>query len=313
MMWDAGTASMVGGVGAVLSAGTIAGGVLRTKVRDGRGRDTVANLNQRVLCWWLICLLVGLALFSGKAGTAALFGVVSFLALREFLGVTPSAPADRWALAAAFYLVIPAQYFLVSEGWYGVLAVFVPACAFILLPVSAALAGESERFLERTAGLAWGLMACVYFVSYAPALLTLDVPGFEGRGENLVLYLVIVTELSDVFQYAWGKLVGRRRIAPRISPNKTWEGFVLGVTSATVVGTALWWATPFAPWQSLLMSLSITLMGFFGGLTMSAIKRDHGIKDFGNLLPGHGGVLDRIDSLAFAAPVFFHLTRYFFS
>src|SRR5262249_15624548 len=127
-----------------------------------------------------------------------------------------------------------------------------------------------------------------------------------------LLYFVIVVQASDVLQYIWGKLIGRRSIAPKISPNKTWEGFVGGVASAVLLGTLLWWATPFNPWQSALMSLIIALMGFFGGITMSAIKRDSGVKDYGTLIPGHGGMLDRIDSLCFAAPVFFHLTRYYF-
>jgi phosphatidate cytidylyltransferase len=149
-------------------------------------------------------------------------------------------------------------------------------------------------------------------VSYAPALLTLEA-GDENQGAKLLLFLVIVVQSSDVAQYIWGKLVGRRRIAPAVSPNKTWEGFAGGILTATFLGTGLWWVTPFAPWQAALMSLVIALMGFAGGLTMSAIKRDRGVKDFGTLIAGHGGVLDRIDSLCFAAPVFFHLTRYFFA
>jgi phosphatidate cytidylyltransferase len=155
-------------------------------------------------------------------------------------------------------------------------------------------------------------MICVYCVSYAPALLTLEIPGYEDGSAKLLLYLIIVVQGSDVLQYIFGKLFGRHRIAPSVSPNKTWEGFLGGVATATLIGTGLWWATPFAPWQAALMSLVITLMGFSGGLTMSAIKRDGGVKDFGSLIAGHGGVLDRIDSLCFAAPVFFHLTRYFF-
>jgi phosphatidate cytidylyltransferase len=155
-------------------------------------------------------------------------------------------------------------------------------------------------------------MVCVYCVSHAPALLLLRVRGYAGQNAKLLLFLVIVVQGSDVLQYVWGKLLGRRPIAPTVSPNKTWEGFLGGVASATLVGTGLWWATPFAPWQAALMALVIALMGFAGGLTMSAIKRDRGVKDFGALISGHGGVLDRIDSLCFAAPVFFHLTRFFF-
>jgi phosphatidate cytidylyltransferase len=155
-------------------------------------------------------------------------------------------------------------------------------------------------------------MICVYCVSHAPALLMLEIPGYEDGSVKLLLFLVIVVQSSDVLQYIWGKLFGRYQIAPHVSPNKTWEGFFGGIATATLIGTGLWWITPFAPWESALMSVVIALMGFAGGLTMSAIKRDHGVKDFGTLIAGHGGVLDRIDSLCFAAPIFFHLTRYFF-
>jgi phosphatidate cytidylyltransferase len=140
----------------------------------------------------------------------------------------------------------------------------------------------------------------------------LRIPGYERQTPLLIFFLVLVVQLSDVLQYVWGKALGRRRIAPSISPNKTWEGFVGGVACATALGTAVWWATPFSPAAAAAMALVLTAMGFVGGLIMSAIKRDRGVKDYGTLIGGHGGVLDRVDSLCFAAPVFFHLTRYFY-
>jgi phosphatidate cytidylyltransferase len=155
-------------------------------------------------------------------------------------------------------------------------------------------------------------MACVYCLSYVPAVLLLDIEGYEGENAKLLFFLVVVVQLSDVSQCLWGKVAGRHRVAPTVSPNKTWEGLVGGVATATVVGTALWWVTPFAPWEAAAFSLVIALMGFAGGLVMSAIKRDRGVKDFGTLVWGHGGVLDRVDSLLFAAPIFFHLTRFFY-
>jgi phosphatidate cytidylyltransferase len=155
-------------------------------------------------------------------------------------------------------------------------------------------------------------MVCVYCISYAPALLTLNIPGYQRQDAKLLLFLVIVVQLSDVFQYIWGKLLGKRKIAPSISPNKTWEGFVGGVATAVALGTALWWMTPFSPLQALLLSLAVALMGFAGGLTMSAIKRDRGVKDFGSAIEGHGGILDRMDSICFSAPLFFHLARWIF-
>jgi phosphatidate cytidylyltransferase len=155
-------------------------------------------------------------------------------------------------------------------------------------------------------------MICVYFVSYVPALLMLRIPGYERQMPKLMFFLVLVVQLSDVLQYVWGKTFGRRPISPSISPNKTWEGLIGGVACATAIGAATWWATPFSPLVAGAMALVVTAMGFAGGLIMSAIKRDRGVKDYGALIAGHGGVLDRIDSLCFAAPVFFHLTRYFY-
>jgi phosphatidate cytidylyltransferase len=191
--------------------------------------------------------------------------------------------------------------------------IFIPVYAFLLLPTRMAMTGDTERFLERAAKTQWGLMVCVYCVSYAPALLILDIPGYEHEGQKLLFYLTLVVQISDVLQYVFGKLFGKHKIAPHVSPNKTWEGFVGGIASATLIGAALWWVTPFTPLQSAGFALVITLMGFAGGLVMSAIKRDRGVKDYGALIGGHGGILDRIDSVCFAAPIFFHMTRFWFA
>ncbi len=312
MVWDGEMQALVAGVGVVLAAATVAGQSLRLKHWDERGREAVGNLNQRVFSWWVMTGVVALAVVAGVVGSAVLFGFISFLAMREFITMTPTKRADHRSLFLAFFLVIPVQYYLVSVSWYGLFTIFIPVYAFLLIPIISSVAADNERFLERTSEIQWAMMVCAYLVSYAPALLLLKLPHYEGENAKLFVFFVIVVEASDVLQYTWGKLLGRHPIAPRISPNKTWEGFILGVACATLLGTALWWATPFEAWESLLMSLAITLMGFFGGLTMSAIKRDRGVKDYGTLLPGHGGIMDRIDSLSFAAPVFFHLTRYFF-
>ena len=172
---------------------------------------------------------------------------------------------------------------------------------------------ETQGFLTRVSETQWGLMICVYAASHVPALLTLQIPGYEGKSILLIAFLVVVVQLSDVLQYVFGKLAGKSRIAPNLSPSKTWEGFLGGTLSASLIGALLWWMTPFAFWQAFLVSLVITLMGFFGGLVMSAIKRDKGVKDWGHLIAGHGGFIDRLDSVVFSAPIFFHLVRYFWS
>jgi phosphatidate cytidylyltransferase len=212
-----------------------------------------------------------------------------------------------------FFVVAPLQYVLVGTNWYGLFSIMIPVYAFLLLAIRAAAAGDCEEYLARTAKIQWGLMICVYCVSYAPAILGLPLRGYEGQNGTLLFWFVLVDQISDVLQYVWGKLFGRRKIAPSVSPNKTWEGFVGGILSATLIGGVLYSVTPFSFWQATGMALVITFMGFGGGLVMSAIKRDRGVKDYGTALAGHGGILDRIDSLCFAAPIFFHLTRYFFA
>jgi phosphatidate cytidylyltransferase len=303
---------LFGGIGVTLVLATAVGQALRISVATAGARDTVANVNARIGAWWMMAAAFLVATLTGGIGSIVLFALISLLALREFVTLSPTSRADHRALAWAFFVVVPLQYVLVGIEWYGLFSILIPVYAFLLIATRIVLAGETDRFLERAATIQWGLMACVYCVSYAPALLLLDIEGYDASSGKLLLFLVVVVQASDVLQFVWGKLVGRRRIAPAISPNKTWEGFLGGVACATLLGTGLWWATPFNPWQAAAMSLLIALAGFAGGLVMSAIKRDRGVKDYGGLLPGHGGVLDRIDSLLFAAPIFFHVTRFFF-
>jgi phosphatidate cytidylyltransferase len=190
--------------------------------------------------------------------------------------------------------------------------IMIPVYAFLLITIRIVLTSDTHHFLERAAAIQWALMLCVYCLSYAPAVLTLEFRGYDTPGPKLLLFLVIVVQGSDVAQYIFGKLFGRHRIAPAVSPNKTWEGFLGGLVLATALGAAIFWATPFTLVAAAGLAFIISLMGFCGGLVMSAIKRDRGVKDFGTLISGHGGVLDRVDSLMFAAPVFFHFSRFFF-
>jgi len=301
------------GIGLLLLFSTGVGQILARTVRSEQGLAVVANLNQRIRSWWIMSAVLIMAMATGGLGSVLLFGATSFLALREFITITPTNPSDHRTLFWAFFVFTPFQYWLVSIHWYGMFAIFIPVYAGLFVPLRGALAGDTRDFLARTAKIQWGLMLCVYCVSYAPALLMLDIPGFERQNIKLLMFLVIVVQLSDVMQYVFGKLLGRHKIAPLVSPSKTWEGFVGGILAATAVGAGLWWSTPFKPWQAALIALLISLAGFAGGLCMSAIKRDRGIKDFGAMIEGHGGVLDRIDSICFAAPLFFHVTRYFFT
>lgn len=304
---------LVGGVFALLCIASAIGQILKVRPQSESAQKVIANLNARTNAWWVMCAIFGAALLIGRIGTIILFALMSFIALREFITLTPSRRGDHRSLFWAFFILLPIQYVLIARQWYAMFTIFIPVYAYLFIPIRCAIAGDNERFLERTAKIQWGLMVCVYFVSYAPALLTLQIPGYVGQNAKLLFFFAAIVQLSDVLQYVFGKLFGRHPLAPKVSPNKTREGFVGGILAASFVGMGLWWATPFSPLAAFAMSLAITLMGFFGGLTMSAIKRDRGVKDYGELLPGHGGMMDRIDSLCFAAPIFFHLTRYFYT
>lgn len=297
------------GVAALLVVATIIGQILRRRAAPNISLG-VENLNARVNAWWAMVTLLGIAFLGGRVGVVLLFAFCSFAALREFITLLNTKRADHLALVAAFFVVLPIQYYAIWIDWYGFYSIFIPVYAFLLMPIVAALRGDAENYLLRIAQTQWALMICVFCASHVPALLSLEIEGYEGRNVLLIAFLIIIVQLSDVLQYVWGKLLGRRKIAPNLSPSKTLEGLVGGILSATLVGSALYWITPFNPLQAGLIALVITVMGFFGGLVMSAIKRDKGIKDWGHTIVGHGGFIDRLDSVVFAAPVFFHLVHY---
>ncbi len=305
--------TLVAGIFGVLILASTIGYVLQQRLSPTGSNASIENLNARIKAWWIMVILIGIAFVAGRIGVLILFGFCSFAALREFVTLINTRRADHWALAAAFFIVVPLQYYLLWAEQYGIFSIFIPVYAFLLMPIISVLRGDTERFLIRIAEVQWALMICVFCASHVPALLTLNIPGYEGRNVLLIAFLVIVVQLSDVLQYVWGKLFGHIKIAPKLSPSKTVEGFAGGVISATLIGAALWWITPFTPVQAGLLAFVITLMGFFGGLVMSAIKRDRGIKDWGNLIEGHGGLIDRLDSVVFSAPIFFHIVRYWWS
>ena len=304
---------LVGGVLAILVVASLVCLHLGRKVIDPNKRKVIDNLNARTRAWWIMCGVFGIAVATGGLGSVILFALTSFMALREFVTLTPTRRGDHRTLFWVFFVVVPLQYYLVAIKWYGLFSVLIPVYAFLFVPTRSAIAGDTGNFLERTAKIQWGLMVCVYCLSHVPALLMLDITGYEGQNAKLLFFLVLVVEMSDVLQYVFGKTLGRHKIAPSVSPNKTVEGFVGGILATSGVGAGLWWCTPFTPWQAGLLSMLICLMGFAGGLCMSAIKRDRKIKDFGTAIAGHGGFLDRVDSLCFSAPVFFHFVRYFFT
>ena len=292
-------------IACVLLLASTAGAILKLRLARGRPHEVIDNLNTRIRAWWIMAAILGGGLWSGKPATFVIFAGISLVALREYLTAGPVQPAGNWITGLGLFAVIPVQYALILLDWNGAYLLFIP------MLVAGAWAYASFFSKQPHAGrVAWGWTVSAFCIPFIPALLMLDIPGYSGRNVLLVVFLLLVAQASDVLQYLWGTLLGKRRIAPNISPAKTVEGFIGGIASATLLGTSLWWITPFTIAQAAIVSLLITLLGFASGLLMSARKRERGIKDWGDLIRGHGGVLDRVDSLLISAPLFYFWLKY---
>ena len=299
------------GIALVLALASVIGLGLKITVAKRQPHGAIDNLNTRVNAWWAICIVVGLALLGGQIGVTLLFAFASFVALREFITPAPARPSARAMMLVGLVVVLSLQYSFVARGNHALYTLFIPVFITVVLVPMATFARGSGAKRDRREALrcAAGLAICVWCVSHAPALLTLEIAGYEGRNAFLLVYLILVVQSCDVLQYLWGKLAGRRRIAPTLSPSKTIEGSVGGIASATLLGALLSPITPFTVVEAAVISLLLTLLGFLGGLVLSAQKRQRGIKDWGTLIPGHGGMLDRLDSVFLSAPVFLEVLR----
>jgi phosphatidate cytidylyltransferase len=269
------------------------------------------ELRQRVRTWWWIVAVFMLTVLFNRTLSVVVFGFVSFLAFKEYLTLIPTRRADHRVLFWT-YLAIPVQYYLVWLAWYGLFIVFIPLYMLLLLPMRMVLIGETQGFLRAAGTLHWGLMITVFSLSHMAYLLVLPTENnVVGGVAGLLIYLVFLTEINDVSQYIWGKILGKRKILPKISPGKTVAGFLGGVATTSVLAVVLSvYLTPLNLIEAVGAGLLIGLTGFIGDVTISALKRDLGVKDSGSLLPGHGGILDRLDSLTYTAPLFFHYVYY---
>lgn len=263
---------------------------------------------------WISAAIFWLAWISGAFGATLLFGLISFLALREFITLMHTRRADHRSLLLAFFAVLPFQYVLVGSRSFDLFTVFIPVYAFLAIPVVGALAGDPNRFLERNAKIQWGIMVCVYGLSHAPALLLLDFPDYRGRGAFLLFFLVFVTAVAQIAQEAASRRLRRRPIARQISRSFSWRAWGLGALAGSLVGALLYWITPFKVPQALTMALIASASGTLGEFVMKALKRDAGVHHWGHAstVTGAVGLLDRIAPLCFAAPVFFHSVRWYF-
>lgn len=275
-----------------------------------KGKD-FTNLNLRIKSFWIITPLLTFAVIGNKLSAFILVGFISYLALKEFISMVPTRRADRRVLLWA-YLAIPLQLYFIYINWLAMFYLFIPLYMFFLIPLRMIMIGETEGFLRAAGTIHWGMMATVYSVGYLAALLVLPSSGNpQAGGVGLFLFIVTLTVLNDAAQFCFGKAFGKNKIIPKISPNKTVEGFVGGLFTTSILSTIIGhYLTPLTSIEAFIAGLVISTSGFVGDVIMSAIKRDIGVKDSGTLIPGHGGILDRIDSLIFTAPLFFHFTVY---
>lgn len=284
----------------------VIGSVTRFILRYKNPNKDHTELRQRVQSWWwMIAALFFVFIFSTRA-TIIFFGLISFLALKEFLSIVPMRFSDRRAVFW-LYLSIPVQYYWVSIGWYGMFIIFIPVYVFLFIPMRMILIGETKGFIKSAGILHWSVMLTVFCVSHIAYLLVLPNKNILAGGIGLVIFLLFTTQFNDVCQYFWGKILGKHKIIPKVSPNKTWEGFMGGLLTITLIsGFSAPLLTPLTAIQGLGAGCIIAVSGFIGDVVLSSVKRDLQIKDSGHLIPGHGGILDRIDSLIYTAPIFFH-------
>ena len=271
----------------------------------------LTELKTRTKSWWIMCTLFITATIISNVITYVCIGFLSFAALREFYSVIKLRKSDRAGMLWC-YLAIPVQYYLAYRGWYELFIVFIPVFMFVWIPFILVLQGETKMIMSSMAGLPTSLMLCVFGLSHMAYLISLpEIDGFSAGGKGLLLFLIFITQINDVMQFIWGKLIGKHKILPKISPNKTWGGFIGGLISSVFIGYLMSFLTPLNDWQVIVVSFFIAGVGFVGDVVVSAIKRDMGVKDMGQTIPGHGGVLDRVDSLALTTPIFFHLVYFF--
>lgn len=272
------------------------------------------ELKQRTVSWWFMIAAFSFALIASKTVAICFLGFVSFLALKEFFSMIPTRRADRIVLLMA-YLSIPLQYYWAGMEWYGMFIIFIPVYMFLFIGFMMIITQKTEGFLKAAGTIHWGLMTCVFSLSHAAFLLTLPdkTAQNDAGGAGLLFFLIFLTQFNDVAQYVWGKLFGKHKILPVVSPKKTWEGLIGGIITTSAVAVLIApYITPFPVFYALVAGFIISAFGFIGDVCISAVKRDIGVKDFGSLIPGHGGIMDRIDSLTFTAPLFFHFTWYYF-
>jgi phosphatidate cytidylyltransferase len=294
------------GVTLLLVAMTVVTRLASSRVHSEPSQDLIDEIWRRVKSWWLIAAVFVVGKYGGTVLTLILMLLLSFYALREFLSLAPTRISDHYTVALAFYVVLPLQYLFIGLGWYAWFVMFIPVYAYLFLPLMSLFQQDTQNFLARVSTIQWGLMAAVFCISHMAAFAGLEIAGYEGKSLYLVAYLLLVVQLSELAQQLVDFRFGRVRMVPEIDRSRTWEGFIAAIVAGTLFGVLLSRYTPFDAGSAFFIALVLVLASTGGSLTLAAIKRDKGVRDY-------GGVMDRLQGLCFAAPVFFHLVRYVYA
>jgi phosphatidate cytidylyltransferase len=283
-----------------------------------QGTTRIASLRT----WWILAAGLALAIVSGLAGVCILMAVASWLGLSEYRRFVGRQESARIA-SAMLFLTIPLVYCAIYLGSGQIVLAFLPLASTLLVAGTEIVSGDTTDYIRTTGALVFGEVLLIFALGHAAQLAALPSTAQAPLGGvGWFLYLVLLTESNDIAQALVGRRWGRHKITPKVSPNKSLEGFLggVGVTLALAVllapllttlheqpvpvplpeGTARFF------WPAL-SGVLIACSGFLGDLNLSAIKRNVGVKDSGDLLPGMGGALDRLDSLTLTAPTFYYL------
>jgi phosphatidate cytidylyltransferase len=287
-----------------------------------RASSTGRDIRTRTETWsWMVAAFL-LAASTRVELMFVMLGFLSFVALREYFSLLPMYRGtflrheDRLAIGVA-YLTIPITYVLAWLPWYGLYIILIPVYAMLLLPVALLAGGHPRGIIVSMGSIVVGMLLFVFLFSHAAILV--------WYSPFLLFYALLITELRDVFAYCVGNAFRRIpapwlhvRVAPQVNPRKTWAAAVVAAFGCALVSwslaplmPALTEGTP-TPRFLLWLGLAVGWLGLLGDLATGAIKRDLQVKDTSRSLPGHGGVIDRINGVVFTVPIIFHLIRYFY-
>jgi phosphatidate cytidylyltransferase len=279
------------------------------KIVQSKTKKPLTELKQRISSWFFMITFFVAFVYLNKTVALFFLGFLSYLAFKEYISLIPTRLADRRIIFYGYLFIIP-QYYFAYIQWYEMFIITIPVYLFLFISFRQMLIGETKGFIDNTSKIYWGSMLFIFAISHCAYLFGLH--SDQVNGFMLLLYLVFLTEFNDVLQYVCGKSFGKTKIIPKVSPNKTVEGFVGAIILTTILAVVFRYLTPFSVIEAIGAGLIISIGGFIGDVVVSMVKRDVGVKDAGSFIAGHGGIIDRLDSLTYTAPLFFHFVYYLY-